>query len=241
MIGAGHGWGLAVFPLGAAAIAVAFGATLAGRFVRTRRPQEGLWAVALAMYAAASFAMFLGVVRSWHPTDYRVFWLFGAILNVPFLAQGELYLLASRRVAHAALGVLAASSVAAAVITWTARVSPAPLAHVLPLGKDAWARDAAAYQLRWFSWIGYVALIGGIVWSARGLRGKPGLRHVAAGILWIAVGATVVAIGSGVGAGLGVVPLFSVGLAAGVGVMFWGFLLASRPVHREPSTPVPRA
>ena len=40
---------------------------------------------------------------------------------------------------------------------------------------------------------------------------------------------TVVAIGSGIGAAFDVVPLFSVSLAAGVAVMFWGFLQATAP------------
>ena len=58
----GHGWGLAVFPLGAAAIAAVFGAMLLVRFLRKRRTYEGIWSLALFMFAAASFATFLGVV-----------------------------------------------------------------------------------------------------------------------------------------------------------------------------------
>jgi hypothetical protein len=46
------------------------------------------------------------------------------------------------------------------------------------------------------------------------------------------VGATIVAIGSGVGAGFDVVPLFSVSLAAGVAVMYLGFQLTQRPATR---------
>jgi hypothetical protein len=63
------------------------------------------------------------------------------------------------------------------------------------------------------------------------------VRDRAAGMFGIALGATIVAIGSGVGAAYHVVPLFSVALAAGIAVMFWGFLRASRPTpHRvEPS------
>jgi len=43
------------------------------------------------------------------------------------------------------------------------------------------------------------------------------------------VGATVVAVGSGVGAGLGNFAVFSIALAAGVVLMYWGFLTATRP------------
>jgi hypothetical protein len=58
--------------------------------------------------------------------------------------------------------------------------------------------------------------------------------------LLIAVGATIVAIGSGVGAGLDVVPVFSIGLLAGIAVMFWGFLRASRqPASLPAAQPQP--
>jgi hypothetical protein len=49
------------------------------------------------------------------------------------------------------------------------------------------------------------------------------------GTFGIAMGATIVAIGSGIGAAFDVVPLFSVSLAAGIAVMFWGFIQATRP------------
>ena len=58
----------------------------------------------------------------------------------------------------------------------------------------------------------------------------------ALGTIGIAAGATIVAIGSGIGAGFGYVWLFSIGLAAGIAVMFWGFLRTSRS-RAEMSTP----
>jgi hypothetical protein len=60
------------------------------------------------------------------------------------------------------------------------------------------------------------------------MKGKPALKDQTAGTFAIAVGATVVAVGSGIGAAYHVVPLFSVSLAVGVAAMFWGFLRASR-------------
>src|SRR5206468_12272924 len=58
----GHGWGLAIFPLLAGFIALAFGVVLAGRNRRRRRPHELAWVAALLMYAVASLAMFAGVL-----------------------------------------------------------------------------------------------------------------------------------------------------------------------------------
>ncbi len=230
LLAAGHGWGLALFPLLAAAIAAVFAVFLAGRFVRRRRPYEGVWALAMAMFAAGSFAMFLGVVRGWEPTDYRVYWLFGAIVNVPFLFQGEAYLLVRRRVwAHALLAVQMAVSGFAGYEVWHARLVTGALANVLPLGKDVFRLDPLPYRLaQYYALPAYFLLLFALVWSARQMRGKPELRNRTSGVLWIAGGATVVAIGSGIGAARHLVPLFSVGLAAGIAVMFWGFLQTTR-------------
>jgi hypothetical protein len=226
----GHGWALAFFPLLAFLIATVFGWALLVRYRARRRPYEGVWAIALFMYAAASFAMALGVFSGWDAGEYRLYWLLGAVLNVPFLAQGELYLLArSRRLAHGLLLLLVVVSLASTWIVWAEPIRAGALAETLPLGREAWGDDSPAYQLRWLSWIGYFGLLAGTVWSAFKMRGRPDLRDRSAGTVAIALGATVVAVGSGVGAGFDIVPLFSVSLAVGIALMFWGFLRASRP------------
>jgi hypothetical protein len=234
IVAAGHGWGLAIFPLLAAVIALVFAAMLAQRVAHRWRPHEAVWLLALLMYAVASGAMFLGVHSGWTASTYRIYWLFGAVLNVPYLAQGEVYLLVrDRRIAHAIFGCLVVLSMIAAAIVWTSTVHTAELARDLPLGDHAWRESRLPYHLRWLSWIGYVALVAGLVWSARAMKGKPELRGRTAGMLGIAAGATIVAIGSGVGAGLNVVPLFSVSLAVGIAVMFWGFLRVSHSSARQ--------
>jgi len=227
----GHGWGLAVFPLGAAAIAAVFGAMLLVRFLRKRRTYEGIWSLALFMFAAASFATFLGVVDGWSATDFRLYWLLGAVLNVPLLFEGELYLLARGRTwVNATLVVLTAASVYAGVKVWGAPIHPAPLAGSLPLGKEVFGDHSLPYRLsQFYAFPAYFLLLGGLLWSAWRMRGQPHLRNRTGGTLGIAMGATIVAIASGVGAGFHVVALFSTGLAAGIGVMFWGFVVAARP------------
>ena len=97
MIASGS-WGLAAFPLGAAVVATVFAWRLGARFARRHRAVEGHWTVALAMFAVASAAMFLGVARGWTAAEFRLYWLFGAVLNVPYLFLGELQLLIRRRV-----------------------------------------------------------------------------------------------------------------------------------------------
>jgi hypothetical protein len=232
----GHGWGLALFPLIAAAVAAVFAARLAIRFAARRRPAEGAWTLALAMYAVASAAMFLGVVSGWSAGEFRTYWLFGAVLNVPFLFAGEVYLLARRPwIGHAVLVLSVAATVFAGIEVWRAPLHLNALAHSLPLGKDAFGDNSTPYRLaQYFSLPAYFLLLGGLVWSSLGMKGQPALRARTVGTLGIALGATVVAIGSGIGAAFHIVPLFSTALAAGVAVMFWGFLKAA---HRAAPAP----
>ena len=233
-----------VFPLGAAVVALVFAALLGAQFVRRRRPFQAAWTLALLMYAVASFAMFLGVQDGWSTGEYRVYWLFGAILNVPWLAMGELYLLVrDRRVTSTLLILLLFATAFAVARVRTGTLDPTALGKDLPLGKDAWAGDTLPYRLsQLYAYPAYVVLLLGTGWSVWRMRGQPAVRDRMMGTVLVAVGATIVAIGSGVGAGLDVVPLFSAGLLVGIAVMFWGFVLASRgPRRSATATPATRA
>jgi hypothetical protein len=220
-----------IFPLLAGLVALAFAAVLSMRFVRGPRPYQAAWIVALLMYAIASFALFLGVLDGWSTGEYRLYWLFGAILNVPWLAMGEGYLLIRNRTVTMVLLVLLLFATAFAVArVRTGIVDPSALDKDLPLGKDVWALDPLPYRLsQLYAYPAYLLLLAGTAWSAWRMRGAPALRNRMVGTALVAVGATIVAIASGIGAGLDVVPLFSIGLLAGIAVMFRGFLVASRP------------
>ena len=219
-----------VFPLSASVVALVFAGLLGRQFLGRHRPYQAAWTIALLMYAAASLALFLGVLDGWTPTEFRVYWLFGAVLNVPYLFLGEVYLLAKRRAVADVVAVILVFMTAFAV----AKVLNAPI-HVgalgtdLPLGKDVFGDGTMPYRLaQYLAYPSFLLLVAGCLWSAWQMRGRPELRDRFMGTLLIAIGATIVAIGSGIGAGLDVVPIFSIGLLAGIAVMFWGFLRASR-------------
>jgi hypothetical protein len=220
-----------IFPLAAGVIALVFAGMLSAQYVRKRRPYQAAWILALVMYAVASLALFLGVLDGWSPGEYRLYWLFGAILNVPWLAMGEAYLLVRNRTVTTVLLVVLLFATAFAVArVRTGTIDVTALGKDLPLGKEAFARDTLPYRLsQLYAYPAYALLLLGTAWSVWRMRGQRAVRDRMVGAALIAGGATIVAIGSGIGAGLDVVPLFSIGLAAGIAVMFWGFLLASRP------------
>lgn len=217
-------------PLAASIVAFGFAALLVRRSFVRLRPAELLWAVALLMYAAASAALFLGVRDGWTATEYRAYWLFGAVLNVPYLAAGELLLLAKdRRVRWLTLVLLLFATALAIARIRTAALDPGALDSDLPRGAKVWAGDALALDLaRIYAFPTYAFLLVGTLWSAWRMRGRGAMRDRFLGTLAIAIGATVVAAGSAF-ALTGNVVGFSLALTAGIAVMFWGFLRASRP------------
>jgi len=225
-----------IFPLAAAAVAGAFALVLAAQFRARRRSYHALWAVALAMYAVASFVVFLGAVDGWNSAEFRVYWALGAVLNVPYLAQGELDLLIRNRGVRWALYVLLAFVTAYTIArVRTAGIDAEALAERLPSGKHVFGDGTPAHRLpQVVSIPAYLVLVFGALWSAWRLRGDPTKRDRFVGTLLIALGATVIAGFGSAFAALGELLWFSVALLAGVSVMFWGFRRASRPTPARP-------
>jgi hypothetical protein len=219
-----------VFPAVAALVALAFAAMLARQFATRRRSYQALWAAALLMYGVASGAVAFGAANGWTSAEFRVYWALGAVLNVPFLAQGELDLLVRNRAVRSALYVLLAFVTAYTIArVRTALVDHQALAEDLPSGKEVFGDGSAAHRLpQLVSIPAYLVLVGGASWSAWRMRGRPELRARFWGTLLIAMGATVIAGFGSAFAALGHLLPFALSLLVGIAVMFAGFLRASR-------------
>jgi hypothetical protein len=218
------------FPLAAAIVAVLFAAALARDFARRRRSYQAIWAAAMLMYAVASLAVTLGAANGWTSAEFRVYWALGAVLNVPFLAQGELDLLIHRPGVRWALYVLLAFIAAYTIaVVRTADVDAAALSTALPSGKEVFGDGSAAHRLPQLVAIpAYAVLLAGTIWSAWRMRGRRELRDRFWGTLLIAAGATVIAGFGSAFAALGHLAPFSIALLVGIAAMFAGFLRATR-------------
>lgn len=232
-----------MFPLVAATVALVFAVLLAKQYVARRRSYQLLWAIALLMYSAASLAVTIGAMNGWSRLAFQVFWVFGAVLNVPFLAAGELQLLVRNRTLELALDVVLVFLVAYAIsVVRGAAYDAHALTQQLPSGKHVFGDGTPAHRLpQLISIPSYLVLVVGALWSAWKMRGRPELKDRFVGTLLIAIGATVIAGFGSTFAALGKLPLFSVSLLVGIAVMFWGFLRASKttPVTPPPVTTTP--
>ena len=219
-----------VFPVVAAALAVAFSGLVAGRYIARRRSYHLAWALALAMYAAASIAVAVGMAGGWTPRGFQLYWALGAVLNVPFLAAGELMLLVRNPRAQALCWLVLVFITAYTVsVLRGASFDAAALATDLPSGRTVLGEGSAAQRLpQLISTPSYLVLVAGALWSAFRVRGRPELRDRFVGTLLIAAGATVIAGLGSYFAFHGRAVAFSAALATGIGVMFAGFWRASR-------------
>jgi hypothetical protein len=229
-----------VFPLIATVVAGIFAVRLGRQFLARRGQAQLLWAIAMAMFAVASAAVTVGVASGWSTTLYGIYWALGAVLNVAFLAGGELLLLFRRPWARWAVWLVLIFATAYTVgVLANAEMSTDALSVQLPRGLEVFGDGTPAHRLaQLVAYPAFAILVLGALWSAWKMRDRRELKDRFVGTLLIAVGATIVAAGAAFAA-TGSLVGFIATLVAGICVMFWGFLRASRPiVVPELSTPV---
>lgn len=219
-------------------VAAAFTFSTLDRWLRRRRPHDLAWSVALALFAVGAGALWWAESRGWSLATFRVFYLAGAVLNVPWLALGTVYLLAGRKVGDRVRWWLVLLSGLSAGVVLFAPTRIGVSGTELPTGKDVFGvapRVLAAAG----SGVAAIVIVTGAVWSVVRLarRREPAMRGVhrvassqgqlVVGNVLIAVG-TIVLSASGTLAGrLGKDTAFAITLLIGIVVLFAGFLVAS--------------
>lgn len=123
-------------PLLAAMAATGFAIDLGVDWRRRPRPHAGMWTLAMGAYALATWALVLGLGFGWGALNFRVFYWLGAVVNIPFLAAGSVFLVlgpvAGRRFAYG-VGIW---SVLGAAATWLAPLKGATETDGIPEGQE---------------------------------------------------------------------------------------------------------
>jgi hypothetical protein len=214
----------------AAAASAAFAVAVLRQYAARRRPYQLAWGIALSMFTVASLALTAGVVAGWSPVSFKLYYLFGAVLNVPWLALGTVELLAGPAARRAYLAALAAFTLVSVVLVAMARVTAADLAgRLLPEGKE-FLPVAVRVLAVVGNTVGTLVVVGGAVASGLAMRSRRELRPRFEGTLLIALGVLLAASG-GVLAFLASSDKLALGLAIGASVMYLGFRRASAPAR----------
>lgn len=211
-----------VFALVAAVVGLAFGAAVLLQFLSRRKPYQLVWAIALAMFGVAALCEAIGLAAGWSAGDYKAYYLFGALLNVGWLAVGEVYLLGSARAGRAAVIVMLIVTAISVFRVVIATADPAQLHAQFP--DDRKTLDVPAALPAVTNSLASVILIAGALWSAWRAYRRTAPAGIVVGTALIAVGAFIVA-GFHGGAVVGHAPaLRPISEAVGIAVMFLGYL-----------------
>jgi hypothetical protein len=233
---------------GATLVALAFGLVTFDRWLRRRRPHELAWTIALAIFALGGLTLWWAEAHGWSTPTFRLFFLTGAVLNVPWLGLGTVYLLFGARWGNRVRTWLIWLSGLASGILLSVPTKVDVSGSELPQGSEVFGvgpRLLAAVG----SGVPAVLIIVGALWSAyRVLRGQvPALgpnaqravalpNRLAAGNVLIAVGSIVLSLSGSLAGRLGKDRAFAVTLLIGVVLLFAGFLVASSGASRRLST-----
>jgi MFS family permease len=202
---------------------------------RRPRPHIAAYGIGMTMFAIATWAFFLGVTAGWTGPMYRAFYLFGAILNITFLALGSMFLVVGRRSGHVmaiALGALTAIS--------TTLTATMPFANPLPENGVPHDVFAAGFGPRLFAIIG--GALGATILAVLSLvsifRFWKKNRRIVWGNLLI-LGGTLAAASGGTGLALGESSAFALSLLVAVTLIWAGYRVASGgrtpPVSGDPT------
>ena len=210
-----------VIPLIADAVGGAF-AVVARQYLSRRKPYQAIWAVALAMFAAAAFFETAGQAVGWSDPTYKGYYLFGGLLNVGWLGLGSLLLLTSPRAGRIATVVMVLISIVALVAVLVSHTDYNLLKAQVPARG---AIDVPTILPLVTNLGGSLLLIGGAAWSAwRAARaGAP--RNRVIGLAVLAAGAFIVAGGHSYAQTKGVYAAQPLSEALGIVAMFVGYLV----------------
>jgi hypothetical protein len=190
---------------------------------RRPRPHIAAYATGMTMFAIATWALFSGVAFGWTGVSYRTFYLFGAILNIPFLALGSMFLVGGKRAGHIMTLFLGALTAIATTLTLTV-----PFQKELPSDGIPHDMFATGFGPRLFAIIGaatgtVILIVLSVVSLARFWRKD---RNIVWGNALILAG-TLTAAWGGSGLALGEAGGFAVSLLLAVSLIWSGYRIAS--------------
>ena len=222
----------------AAMAASGFAVDLARSYRSRPRAHAAVWAIAMAMYALATWSLAVGLAAGWTVATFKSFYYFGAIANIPLLAAGSVYLNASTRVARWFTIAVAVFLVLGAVVVLAAPVDGLVPRDEIPEGSDLFSYGLAAGSVSVPGPRLFAAVAGGlgtltivVLAAVAVVRTWAKARRLAVGNLLIVLGVLVLASAGSLTA-LGEAGGLALSLLVGAVLLWSGYRVAS--AHRPP-------
>lgn len=230
---------LAIVPFASAVILAFLTYDLVRRYQSYKGGHRHLlfWAIGLGMFGIASLCDGL-LELGWSEFAFIGWYLFGAVLNAAWIGQGTLHLLVRKRWVHfttVALGIL---SILTAILLLSTPLNSAAYVAGVPIAAQYQVilpADALVRRLTpIFNIYGTILLVGGALYSGYLFYRKQILPNRVLGNVLIAAGSLAVA-GAGILNRFGVGQFHSFAQLFFALLMYYGFILASKPAAVQES------
>lgn len=219
----------------AAVVATVFSFDLWRDYRLRPRPHIASYAAGMTMFAIATWCLFIGVTVGWTGGVYRLFFLFGAVLNIPFLALGSMFLVVGKRSGHVMTIALGGLTAISTTLTLTV-----PFQQPLPDGGIPHDMFETGFGPRLFAIIG--GATGATILVVLALISLFRFWNKDRRIVWgnaLIVAGTLAAAWGGTGLALGEASGFALSLLLAVTFIWMGYRVASgRRGHRPPGDQV---
>ena len=217
----------------AAIVAAGFSVRLLLANRTRRRLHVLLWAVAMAAFTVATVALAVGLAFGWTSFGFRVFYLLGAIVNIPILAAGSVALVVGEEVGRRFAAAVAGFSLAGAVAVFSASLTTGLDDLGVPAGSELfdWTLPVGGLALpgpRVFAVIAgslgtlivvALAFVSAVRWWSSERRRAVANVFIVGGVAAPALGGSLTALGEGGG--------LAVSLLVGAVLLYIGFVMAS--------------
>jgi hypothetical protein len=212
-----------ILALIAAAAATLFAADLWRDYSKRPRPHIAAYGIGVTMFALATWALFAGLAFGWNEPVYRTFYLFGAVLNIPFLALGSMFLVVGKRSGHVMAILLGAFAAISTTLVTTVQFQN-------PLPADGIPHDifASGFGPRLFAIIG--GSVGSVLLIGLALVSVFRFRKTNPRVVWgslLIVAGTFAAAWGGTGLALGEASGFALSLFLAATLIWGGYRVAS--------------
>jgi hypothetical protein len=184
------------------------------------------WAIGVATYGVGTLTESLTTLVGWHEPIFRAWYISGALLGGAPLAQGTVYLMMSRRTAHALTVLLVASVLVGSTAVLASPINAALVEPHHLTGRVfewAWVRRFSPF----INLYAVIFLVGGAILSAVRYSREAATRHRMWANVWIAAGAILPGIG-GVATRFGHTEVLYVAEIIGLLMMWRGYVISVR-------------
>lgn len=188
------------------------------------------WGIGVAVYGAGTLVESINSVFGWYEINFKLWYIFGALLGGAPLAIGSIYLLIGRKSGHFAVTILLTVVSITSVFIF---LSPIEWNLVDPniLNGVVFEWQSVRRVSPFINSLAALFLIGGAFYSAYKYRKSDEMRNRYIGNIWIAIGAILPGIG-GASSRMGHTEILYIGEFIGILLIFFGYKYCQRPLKK---------